>query len=171
MPNKAKAASRRKMEHSVLRIEKAVLDAVVAHAGKEIAIEACGYLADMDGVVRKHYELTNIDRSPRHFSMAPEEQFAAVKDMRKHGLRIRAVYHSHPENPAIPSLEDIRLAYDPDISYVIISMLAGEDEPVRSFRISQGDVRQEPIKIIATGPHTPIAEEDYASSPSSKYCT
>ena len=119
----------------------------VVHARHGLPHEVCGYLAEKEGKVTAHYRLSNIDAAADHFSMKPEEQFAAVKDMRANGLKLRGVYHSHPETPARPSLEDIKLAYDPEISYVIVS-LAGNQPSVKSFRISRGEVTEEQIKLI-----------------------
>ena len=130
----------------MLHISQQVLDLITAHAQKGLPHEVCGYLAEKDGKINAHYELTNIDAAADHFSMSPEEQFAAVKDMRQKGLTLKAVYHSHPETPARPSEEDIKLAYDPEISYVIIS-LAESDPAVKSFRIQQTEVVAEQIKI------------------------
>ena len=90
----------------------------------------------------------NIDKAADHFSLDPAEQFAAIKAMRGQGQHLRAVYHSHPETPARPSLEDIRLAYDPEISYVIISLADPERFEVKSFRISQGQVSSEEIQLV-----------------------
>ena len=44
--------------------------------------------------------------------MDPKEQLKAIKDMRANGLTPLGNWHSHPETPARPSQEDIRLAYD-----------------------------------------------------------
>ncbi len=132
----------------MLRIKESVITAIIAHAEREAPCEACGYLAAEDGLVNRHYELTNTDKAADHFSMDPGEQFAAVKDMRARGLKYRAVYHSHPETPARPSAEDIRLAYDPDISYVIVS-LAENDRAVKSFLIRRGEVTAEPVEVVA----------------------
>ena len=79
--------------------------------------------------------------------MDPGEQFAAIKDMRSRNLKLAAVYHSHPETPARPSQEDIRLAFDPLISYVIVS-LAQPDPNVKSFKIREGNVKHEEIKPV-----------------------
>ena len=130
-----------------MRIKQEIIDKLVEHGRLEAPIEACGYLAEENGVVCKHYELTNIDRSPEHYSMDPAEQFATIRDSRDQGLAIRAVYHSHPETPARPSAEDIRLAYDPSLSYVIVS-LADPGPTVKSFIIKKGEVQQEPLEII-----------------------
>jgi len=79
--------------------------------------------------------------------MDPAEQFAVVKKCRRQGLKMRAVYHSHPTTSAYPSIEDIRLAYDPDLSNVIVS-LAGPEPKVKSFLINRGKVQPEPIDIV-----------------------
>ena len=133
--------------NGMLRINRSVLLAITAHAKKELPNEACGYLASENNIVTSHYELTNIDKAVDHFRMDPKEQFAAVKDMRRRGQVMRAVYHSHPETPARPSVEDIKLAYDPDISFVIISLAADEPQ-IKSFLIVKGEVSEEPIEII-----------------------
>ena len=91
--------------------------------------------------------MTNTDKAADHFSMEPGEQFAAMKDMRDNGLKLRAVYHSHPETPARPSVEDIKLAYDPNISYAIVSF--SENDPVvKSFQIRKGAVTVETVEIL-----------------------
>jgi proteasome lid subunit RPN8/RPN11 len=70
-----------------------------------------------------------------------------VREVRKDGLEILANYHSHPETPARPSQEDIRLAFDPNISYMIVS-LADNLPDVKSFRIKNGEVEKEEILVI-----------------------
>lgn len=131
----------------MLRIDKHIVDNIVLHAGRELPIEACGYLAGKGGTVTAHYEMTNADASVEHFSFNVQEQFAVLMDARSKKMEILAVYHSHPATPARPSGEDIALAHDPDVSYVIIS-LAGSHEDVRSFRIVDGIVEHEGIVVM-----------------------
>ena len=130
----------------MISIKRDILNQIIAHAKNDLPNEACGYLAGNDGVVTLGYQLTNIDHSPEHFSFDPAEQFKTVKDARSKGLQILANYHSHPETPSRPSQEDIRLAFDPDISYLIISL--AEAEPVvKSFRIVNGVAANEELVI------------------------
>ena len=131
----------------MLKIKQEIIDKIIEHGRQEAPLEACGYLVEKDGVVCRHFELTNTDQSPEHYSMDPAEQFAVVRNSRGQGLVIRAVYHSHPETPARPSVEDIKLAYDPSISYVIISF-AGPQPITKSFIIKKGEVEPEPLEII-----------------------
>ena len=131
----------------MITIQQSVVDQIVAHAKSDLPDEACGYLAGNNGVVAFAYQLTNVDHSSEHFSFDPGEQFQAVKDARSKGLQILANYHSHPETPARPSVEDIRLAYDPEISYIIIS-LASSPIDVKSFKIRDSIVESEEIVIV-----------------------
>jgi len=131
----------------MISIKQSVIDQIVVHARHDLPNEACGYLAGNEGVATHSYQLTNIDHSPEHFSFDPAEQFQTVRNARNKGLQILANYHSHPATPARPSAEDIRLAYDPEISYLIIS-LANNQIDVKSFRIKDSIAEKEEISII-----------------------
>jgi proteasome lid subunit RPN8/RPN11 len=130
----------------MLSINQSVIDAVIAHARQGVPFEACGYLAGKDGMVVRFFPLKNADQSAEHFSFDPAEQFTAVREMRNEGLRIAAVVHSHPATPARLSEEDIRLARDPDVSYVIVS-LAEAKPVVKSFRVDDAIVTPEEIEV------------------------
>jgi len=131
----------------MIKIKLDIINNIVAHGRAEAPLEACGYLAEKDGVVCEHIEMTNIDKSPVHFSMDPLEQFAAFKKCRKQKMKICAVYHSHPETPARPSDEDIKLAYDPSISYVIVSLEKYEPS-IKSYIIRKGTVEPEELIVV-----------------------
>jgi proteasome lid subunit RPN8/RPN11 len=131
----------------MLTIPQSIIDAIIAHAGQEFPLEACGILGGTAGEVSEFYPMANTDRSNEHFTMEPKEQFAVVKDLRSKGKEMLVIYHSHPETPARPSAEDIRLALTPDVSYVIVS-LAGETADVKSFRIEAGVVTPEAIAVV-----------------------
>ena len=131
----------------MLKINKEVWAGLIVHARQEAPLEACGYLAEQEGIVIRHYPLTNADASEEHYSLKPEEQFAAVRQMRTAGMKLRAIYHSHPASEARPSEEDIRLAYDPGISYVIVSLVDSK-ETIKSFRIEGAIVASEDVEIL-----------------------
>ena len=131
----------------MIKIPNSAYNEMILHALKDNPIEACGYLAGREGEVTYAIPMKNTDESNEHFSFDPQEQFDAFKKTQNEGLRLIAVYHSHPETPARPSEEDIRLAYDPSISYIIVS-LAGETPDMKSFRIKNKTVEKEEIEII-----------------------
>ena len=131
----------------MLKIPQAIYEAIIAHAKEGFPLEVCGILGGGDGVVSAIYRMTNTDASNEHFMMEPKEQFAVVKDLRAKGLEMSAIYHSHPETPARPSEEDIRLALTPHVSYVIVS-LAEPDRPVlKSFKIDGDTVQAEEVAL------------------------
>jgi len=129
----------------MLKIPQNIISQLFDHARQGLPEEVCGYLAGTGREVSVHFPMTNIDHSPDHFSFDPAEQFKVVREVRNAGLEILANYHSHPASPARPSAEDIRLAYDPNISYVIVS-LAAEQPDIKSFRIRNGMVETEVIQ-------------------------
>ena len=116
-----------------MKLPEYVYEQILHHARTEAPLEACGYLAGLDGVVQTAHPMRNVDRSPEHFTMDPAEQFEVVRQVRANGQSVLAVYHSHPVTPSRPSAEDLRLSVDPSISYVILS-LASDPPVVRSFQ-------------------------------------
>ena len=135
----------------MITLSKSLFDEIVTHAKSCLPEEACGLLGGIiEGnhrIVKKVYFLTNIDHSPEHFSMAPEEQFGAVKDMRSNGWVLLGNWHSHPNSPSRMSEEDKRLAFDVKLSYLILSL--AENEPIlKSFNIdSDKNVVEEGLVI------------------------
>jgi proteasome lid subunit RPN8/RPN11 len=133
----------------MLILSKVAQDQIVAHARSGLPNEACGLLAGLvqgeEKTVLGIYCLKNIDQSPEHFSMAPEDQFKAIQEIRKKGWTLLGNFHSHPSTPSRPSPEDIRLAFDPSLSYVIVSFAAPEPA-LKSFLISKGLAAEEPIR-------------------------
>lgn len=132
----------------MIEIPKDIHDDLIAHAREGFPLEVCGILGGADSKVSAIYRMTNTDASNEHFMMEPKEQFAVVKDLRGKGLAMLAIYHSHPETPARPSEEDIRLALTPDVSYVIISLADPRQPVVKSYTIDQGKVAPEAIEVI-----------------------
>lgn len=131
----------------MIKIPKELHEKIIAHAKRDLPIEACGYIGGVDGVVKEVYEMRNTDQSEEHFSFDPQEQFDVFKKANASGLRLIACYHSHPLTPSRPSKEDIRLAYDPNISYIIVS-LADKLAVLKSFKIRDGKVEEEEVEVI-----------------------
>ncbi len=132
-------------------LKKDQFQSIVEYARGNLPEEACGllsgYIKNEKRIIEKIYFLTNLDHSPEHFSMDAKEQFAAVKNMRKHGYVLIGNFHSHPSSPSRPSEEDKRLAFDPLMSYLILS-LAEKDPILRSFKIENKISSEESINIL-----------------------
>ncbi len=129
-----------------MKLTKALFDEIVAQAKSELPDESCGYVLGHDGIADTNFPMTNADHSPEHFSFIPQEQFAAVKYARNNGLQVIGNWHSHPSSPSRPSEEDIRLAYDANITYFILSL--ADTEPVlNAFSIREGKAEKLPLEI------------------------
>jgi len=131
-----------------LEIPKVIFEQMIAQVKAEASIEACGILAGSYSRVEKLYKMTNADKSSDHFMMEPAEQFKVVKDIRSAGLKMLAIYHSHPQTPARPSAEDIRLALTPDVIYVIVSLQDAKCPNVKGFLIENGNVTDVSVRIL-----------------------
>lgn len=129
------------------------LNEISRYSKKNLPNEACGLLGGIidnsnNKIIQKVYLLRNIDESPDHFSMDIKEQFKAIADIRKNGWSLIGNFHSHPKTPSRPSEEDIRLAFDPSLSYTILS-LADKDEIVfNSFIIRDNTVSKEKLIVL-----------------------
>jgi len=126
-----------------LSVSEEIYNQLVFAAKTEAPNEACGLLAGIDNKITRFYKLTNADASPEHFSMIPAEQFAAVKDMRKAGIQMLAIWHSHPSTPARMSDEDLKLAFMPDTVYVILSLAKPDAPSLRGYQVAD----KRPIEI------------------------
>jgi [CysO sulfur-carrier protein]-S-L-cysteine hydrolase len=132
----------------MLRLPQKLADAVIKHACEGFPLEVCGILGGTGDTVSDIYRMTNADQSNEHFMMDPKEQFAVMKEMRGKGLEMLAIYHSHPESPARPSAEDIRLALTPNVSHVIVSLEVPSNPALKSFRITAGRVEPEEVEYL-----------------------
>lgn len=131
-----------------MKINRAVLNEIIAQAKNELPDESCGCLqANAEGIIDENCPMTNIDHSPEHFSFDPKEQFAAIKHSRQTGKKLVANWHSHPSSPSRPSVEDIKLAYDSTITYFILS-LATEEPVFNGFHIENGSVEKLVVEVV-----------------------
>ena len=86
---------------------------------------------------------------PDPVTVTTAEQLAAIKDIRQRKGVLLGNFHSHPESPSRPSQEDIRLAYDPKMNYLILSLMNPEELVLNSFHIEKGEVTKEELVIEA----------------------
>jgi proteasome lid subunit RPN8/RPN11 len=121
--------------------------ALIEHSKDEFPNEACGILAGKDSRVERVYRMENKDRSAGSFFMDPQEQLKVMKEIRASGLDFIGIYHSHPETKAYPSAHDVELAFYPEVSYLIISLEDNNDPGMHSFRIIEGKITEEEVKI------------------------
>ncbi|HYY80427.1 MAG TPA: M67 family metallopeptidase [Actinomycetes bacterium] len=137
----------------MLAIDQDGYQALVAHARAELPNEACALLAGGDRVERI-FPVPNAEASPTMYVIDPRDYLRAEEEWDRHGWELKAVFHSHVATDAYPSRTDVGLAL-PGVTYLILS-LADPDTPLlRGFRIQDGHVSEEPVRVLADGGRVP----------------
>jgi [CysO sulfur-carrier protein]-S-L-cysteine hydrolase len=132
----------------VLTLTEDVWRAMVAHAWDGLPDEACGLFAGdpATGLTSVFYPCRNAAASSRVYTVDPRDHLRADRDAEGRGLEILGVMHSHTHTEAWPSPTDVDQAPDPAWHYVIVS-LKREAAVLRSFRIVDGGIDEEPVAL------------------------
>ncbi len=134
----------------MLVIRADLVDAMVAHARTDHPDEACGVLAGPDGSDRpeRHIPMLNAERSPTFYRFDAQEQLKVWRAMDDADEVPVVIYHSHTGTEAYPSRTDVALAAEPDAHYVLVSTRHADDHELRSYRIVDGVVTEEPVTVV-----------------------
>lgn len=140
----------------MLVIRADLVDAMVAHARADHPDEACGLLAGPEGSDRpqRHIAMLNAERSPTFYRFDSGEQLRVWRALDEAGEEPVVIYHSHTATEAYPSRTDITYAAEPGAHYVLISTRDPDRHELRSFRIVDGVVTEEPVTIVEQYPTT-----------------
>jgi proteasome lid subunit RPN8/RPN11 len=135
-----------------LHVRHSDLALILAHAHHDLPDEACGVLGGVfEGgvaVVRQIIPVKNTAVDPRHrFDMEAKAMVRAILRLRRSGLEVVGLYHSHPESSAEPSPTDIAEATWMDVAHLIVGRAATMPY-VRAWAIRTGQAH--PALLIVT---------------------
>lgn len=135
----------------MLRLTPAVYAEMIGHCYDGLPLEACGLLGGIEDAASGAkatvcYRTANVAESARVYTVDPKGHLRADRDAESRGLAILGVYHSHTHTVAYPSPTDVAQAPDPGWHYVLVS-LADEAPVVRSYRITDGNIAEEPVVL------------------------
>jgi proteasome lid subunit RPN8/RPN11 len=138
----------------MLTIGRELHDQIVAHARADHPDEACGVIAGPAGAGRpqRFIPMTNAERSPTFYRFDSMEQLQVWKEMDERDEEPVVIYHSHTSTPACPSRTDISYASEPAAHYVLVSTSDPERAEFRSFRIVDGAVTEEDVRVVPDPP-------------------
>lgn len=133
----------------MLQISQELVDAMIAHARADHPDEACGVIAGAEGSdhPERFIPMTNAERSPTFYRFDSTEQLKVWREMDRNDEEPVVVYHSHTATQAYPSRTDVSYASEPQAHYVLVSTRHADDTEIRSYRIIDGEVTEEPIEI------------------------
>ncbi len=132
----------RDLHYDGLDIPADIYREMVSHATGDRENEVCGILGgyprdkknSKKNLVERIFRGENVDRSPVSYQLDPRQQLRIEKELKKEGMQMLAIYHSHPHGQAYPSPKDVLLAVW-DVIYIIIGLPGDEKQQVRAFRI------------------------------------
>ncbi|ADP83837.1 Mov34/MPN/PAD-1 family protein [Pseudofrankia inefficax] len=133
----------------VLRIDRALYEAIIDHARRDHPDEACGVIAGPFGSDRpeRFIPMENAERSPTFYRFDSMEQLKVWREMDDKDEEPVVIYHSHTATEAYPSRTDVSFASEPGAHYVLASTREPETTEFRSFRIVDGVITEEPVEI------------------------
>jgi proteasome lid subunit RPN8/RPN11 len=139
-----------------LLIPRPILAAMLAQAAAELPYECCGLLGGSptpDGQPRAQsiQPLVNAAASPTAYESDPRSMFEAMRELRRKGLDVVAVYHSHPTSPPIPSRTDLAFGWGEQVVNLIISLQSAQPE-VRGWRLSATSYREADWDVVDEEP-------------------
>ena len=131
---------------SVLRVPRAVYEAIRAHGEETYPHECCGaLLARRDGATTARARViagairaanTRTDSAHNRYQISPLELVKIERQSRQNGLEVVGFYHSHPDHPAQWSATDLAEAHWIGSSYVITSVERGKATVTNSFLLA-----------------------------------
>lgn len=148
----------------VLTLDSHQLQTIVAHAECTYPEECCGLLLGTTNSTGKTVsdvklventwdaalagDTASRDKTHR-YRIEPQTMLAAMREARDRSLSIIGIYHSHPNNPAVPSECDRQLAWQ-QYSYLIVSVRQGQAIDQQSWSLNdEHQFQSEELSIIS----------------------
>jgi proteasome lid subunit RPN8/RPN11 len=132
-----------------VRIERSLLDRIVAHARRDFPNECCGMIGMRDGTAVAVHEATNVAASPLRFEVDGLEVHRTIETIEADGAEMGAIYHSHTRSDPYPSQTDVNFARGwPGVEWLIVGVPRdGADPTVRSYRIGDDAIQEVEVQV------------------------
>lgn len=134
----------------MLTIQQSLVDQITAHARADHPDEACGVVAGPEGSDRpeRFIPMLNAARSPTFYEFDSKDLFKLYREMDDRDEEPVVIYHSHTATEAYPSRTDVSYASEPNAHYVLVSTREENEAEFRSYRIVDGVIREEEVRIV-----------------------
>lgn len=136
-----------------MKIARAAMDALQAHAAEGYPHEICGVLVGPRGghtaTEAKRARNIIVERARDRYEIDPLDHIRIQREADTGGQDILGYYHSHPDHPAQASRFDTERAWAGYV-YVIVSVEHGTPVDVNGFLADDdgGPFRAEPLEIV-----------------------
>ncbi|HEY3487932.1 MAG TPA: M67 family metallopeptidase [Gammaproteobacteria bacterium] len=131
-----------------IKITRPLATLLLGLAQKSPQREICGVIGGNDKKPQTVYPVANLATDPAHkFAMDPQEQIAAFKTMRAKGESLFAIYHSHPQSPPVPSIQDVENLGYAEALQLIISLNTKGVLEMRAYRKHGGELEEVQLSV------------------------
>jgi len=133
----------------VLKISNLAYAQMLGAAYDGLPDEACGLLVGSltEATAPIFHVCRNAAESSKLYSIDGRDFMRIDRAAEDAGLEIVGVMHSHTHTEAYPSPTDVAVAPDPTWHYIIVS-LRQESPVLRSYRIVDGEITEEPVVVL-----------------------
>ncbi len=128
-------------------IPRILLNRILDHAQRSLPAECVGILSGQGKTVLGWHPLTNQWSDGRRFLADSTELIALLRQLRETGRELVAIYHSHPQSAASPSLTDVQQAHYPDALYLIVSLQTNGRLEMNGYLIRDGQTEVQELMI------------------------
>jgi proteasome lid subunit RPN8/RPN11 len=126
----------------MITIDQQHLTEMRQHGERDYPFECCGlmlgrFTSNGHKIVSETYPISNAreeEAKRNRFLIRPEEWMRGEKYAGAKGLDVVGVYHSHPDEHAVPSKYDLDHAW-PTYSYIVVSVEKGQAVDLRSWEM------------------------------------
>lgn len=108
---------------TLVKLPRTLVNEILHHAQMEPEQEICGLIGKNQQNEFFCYPMRNVAQNPKtEFLIDAEQQAEVFQILMSTGQALFAIYHSHLNVEATPSLRDQQIAYYPNTVYLIISL-------------------------------------------------
>jgi proteasome lid subunit RPN8/RPN11 len=140
---------------TALHIPLDLLQTIYRHSEKSYPDECCGILIGRIEKAKQIQELVSVPNSELlrgrdRYVIHGKDFLQADREARRRGTEIIGFFHSHPDFPALPSVTDLKKAWE-GYSYLIVSLYAGHEPVSQSWVLDEAGetFKEEPIIVTA----------------------
>lgn len=151
------------MTMQAITMPRSLINRLLRYAQTSPEREVCGLIGAKNGLPLSCYPITNAATTPAtHFQLDAKGQIDAMRTMREQGEELFAIFHSHPNAPALPSAEDFAQAAYTEALYLIISLNTKGILKMRGFYLDTSTQRFSEVRLLlgagdqAMGSVTPV---------------
>jgi proteasome lid subunit RPN8/RPN11 len=109
--------------------------------------------------------MANAERSPNFYRFDSMEDIRLERELDSRSEERVVIYHSHTATEAYPSRTDVNIASYPEAHYVLISTRDPDVHELRSYRIIDGEVTEEPVEVVESYMFSHTGADDVPDAP------